>query len=129
MEFRARLRSTMAQSNRERVGRALELLSAGLRPFIEREMEAVYQSRWVDAANQSFDVGYRPSGANWDTAGLLRIMWGQWDSAFRKTLGRTERNLVAELRDVRNKWAHEEPFSADDAYRALDSVERLLQST
>ena len=25
-----------------------------------------------------------------------------------------------------NKWAHQEPFSTDDAYRALDSVARLL---
>jgi len=30
------------------------------------------------------------------------------------------------LRDVRNKWAHNEAFTADDAYRALDSIERLL---
>src|SRR5207237_2595758 len=119
----------VAQSNRERVGRAPELLTAGLRPFTEREMEAVHQNRWVDAANESFDLGRRPTGTNWDAAGLLRIMWAQWDAVFRKTLGRTERNLVAELRDVRNKWAHEEPFSADDAYRALDSVERLLQAT
>jgi predicted AAA+ superfamily ATPase len=29
---------------------------------------------------------------------------------------------------VRNKWAHQEPFSTDDAYRALDSVQRLLTS-
>src|SRR5205085_6553111 len=33
---------------------------------------------------------------------------------------------VSELRDVRNKWAHQEPFSGDDADRALDSAERLL---
>lgn len=35
---------------------------------------------------------------------------------------------MAELRDVRNKWAHQDAFSADDAYRAIDSVHRLLQS-
>ena len=34
--------------------------------------------------------------------------------------------LVNELRDVRNRWAHQEPFSGDDADRALDSAERLL---
>ncbi|MGH9125226.1 MAG: Swt1 family HEPN domain-containing protein, partial [Acidimicrobiales bacterium] len=27
---------------------------------------------------------------------------------------------------MRNKWAHNDAFSADDAYRALDSIERLL---
>jgi hypothetical protein len=34
--------------------------------------------------------------------------------------------LVSELRDVRNRWAHQKPFNGDDAYRALDSAGRLL---
>ncbi|MGQ9725322.1 MAG: DUF499 domain-containing protein, partial [Tepidimonas sp.] len=34
--------------------------------------------------------------------------------------------LVQELRDWRNKWAHQEPFSSRDAERAMDSMERLL---
>jgi hypothetical protein len=33
---------------------------------------------------------------------------------------------VSELRDYRNRWAHQQSFSADDAYRAVDSVGRLL---
>ena len=45
---------------------------------------------------------------------------------FRKTLGKAERSLVNELLDVRNRWAHQNPFSGDDADRALDSVSRLL---
>src|SRR6266567_4726525 len=36
------------------------------------------------------------------------------------------RCLVSELRDLRNKWAHQQTFSGDDAYRALDSAGRLL---
>ena len=34
--------------------------------------------------------------------------------------------MVSELRETRNKWAHQEAFSTDDAYRTLDSVQRLL---
>jgi WD40 repeat protein len=33
---------------------------------------------------------------------------------------------VNELRDLRNKWAHQQSFSSDDAYRALDSAGRLI---
>ena len=33
---------------------------------------------------------------------------------------------MSELRDVRNRWAHRNPFSTDDTYRALDSAGRLL---
>lgn len=57
---------------------------------------------------------------------LLRTMTSTWRDVFERTLGRMERNYVSELIDARNRWAHQEPFSSDDAYRALDSVERLL---
>jgi len=32
----------MAQSNHERVGRALELLNEGLKPYVERELKAAF---------------------------------------------------------------------------------------
>ena len=53
-------------------------------------------------------------------------MWFQWNEVFRGTLGNVERSLLGELREARNRWAHQQPFSSDDAYRALDSVARLL---
>jgi len=64
--------------------------------------------------------------AQWDPAALLRVMWNGWLEVFRKTLGRAERSLLSEFRDCRNKWAHQQPFSSDDAYRVLDPVGRLL---
>ena len=122
----------MAQSNLERVGSAMESLRVGLRPFIEREMRAVLGDRWIDAARQSFGQGRAPAvkgtEVKWDAQALLTVMWDQWEAVFRKILGRAERTLVSELREVRNKWAHQEAFSTDDAYRALDSTVRLLQA-
>ena len=61
-----------------------------------------------------------------DVAGLLKLMWDTWHHVFREILGPAERSLVSELRGHRNQWAHQESFSSDDAYRALDSVGRLL---
>ena len=66
------------------------------------------------------------SVTDWDAAALLKLMWESWNDVFRLTLGHTERSLVSELRDHRNKWAHQESFSSDDAYRVLDSAGRLL---
>jgi len=40
-------------SNNERVGKALELLNAGLRPFVEREMRKVHKDRWMEEAAAS----------------------------------------------------------------------------
>ena len=48
-----------------------------------------------------------------------------WKDVFRESLGLAERGLVSELCDWRNKWAHQERFVSDDAYRVLDSVQRL----
>lgn len=45
---------------------------------------------------------------------------------FRDSLGRVGQTYCTELRDVRNKWAHNEAFSEDDSYRHLDTAERLL---
>ena len=64
--------------------------------------------------------------AEWDAGVLMKLMWESWNDVFRLTLGQTERSLISELREHRNKWAHQETFSSDDAYRALDSAGRLL---
>src|SRR5712692_8544399 len=121
----------MAQSNLERVGKALEILNKGLKPFVEREMLAKYGVRWqYEAVNSLRDQHFTDDGQDihLDTQALLLIMWDQWHPLFRNVLGQAERSLVSELRETRNKWAHQEPFSTDDAYRALDSIQRLLTS-
>jgi predicted AAA+ superfamily ATPase len=121
----------MATTNHERVGKALDLLKEGLRPFVERELKAQHAQLWFDQAKASINEGTAnlfgsEAEPRWDVAALLAVMWNQWNLVFRKTLGQSERTLVSELRDVRNKWAHQNPFSSDDAYRALDSAARLL---
>jgi len=35
----------MAINNHERVGKAMELVKAGVGPFVERELKSVYQKR------------------------------------------------------------------------------------
>ncbi|MGQ9871659.1 Swt1 family HEPN domain-containing protein [Leptodesmis sp.] len=121
----------MAISNHERVGRALNLLRDGLYPYIEREMKAIYGDRWLIPASSSLPDNYVARREvqdvlKEDVSALLMVMWEQWNNVFRNTLGRTERSIVSELRDTRNDWAHTSTFSTDDAYRALDSMARLL---
>ncbi|MEZ5288056.1 MAG: Swt1 family HEPN domain-containing protein [Vicinamibacterales bacterium] len=119
----------MAITNHERVGKALELLKTGLYPFIERELKSTYQEK-AEAQARVF-IGDDRLLANkplseWDIAALLKLMWESWNTVFRKTLSSAHRSLLSELRDHRNRWAHQETFTSDDAYRALDSSARLL---
>src|SRR5882672_7926754 len=122
----------MAMSNHERVGKALDLLKSGLGPFIERELTSVYKDRAPAEARRLLPADDRLNSTRpidqWDAAVLLKVMWDAWNDVFGRTLGRAERSLVQELRDWRNKWAHQEPFSSDDADRALDSMNRLLSA-
>ncbi len=119
----------MAITNHERVGKALELLKNGLGPFVEREFKSAYRDRAAAEVSRFMSedrLNAKRPVAEWDVAALLKLMWESWNDVFRKTLGPAERSLLSELRDHRNKWAHQESFSSDDAYRALDSAGRLL---
>ena len=120
----------MAITNHERVGKALDLLKAGLGPFIGREVQSAIQEHRFDVTSLRRFVddprwSDRPV-TEWDVAGLLKLMWETWNEVFRPILGPAERSFVGELRGYRNRWAHQEPFSGDDAYRALDTANRLL---
>ena len=119
----------MAITNYERVGKALELLKNGLSPFVEREFRNIYKdgaSARVERFIGDDRLNAKKPVVEWDVSVLLKLMWESWNDVFRQTLGHAERSLVSELREYRNKWAHQEPFSGDDTYRALDSVGRLL---
>ncbi len=119
----------MAITNHERVGKALDLLKEGLRPYVEREMRTRYGGSWVNEVKATLSdtrLTGGASGAPTDVAALLVVMDRSWGEVFRNTLGKVERSLVNEILDVRNRWAHQETFSSDDTDRALDSVARLL---
>jgi predicted AAA+ superfamily ATPase len=121
----------MAISNHERVGKALELLKKGLRPFVEREMKSKHGKFWeaeIEEILSDTRLGDGKGDALEDVAVQLVIIDRQWGNVFRWTLGKAERSLVNEILDVRNRWAHQKPFSSDDADRALDSIARLLGS-
>lgn len=107
------------------------LLGEGLAPFVARECEVEFGKDWT-AGVQRADTrgGGRARQVNpTDPQFLLKVMWDEWNTIFRKKLGRTERNYVAELQDARNKWAHNEAFTADSALRAMDTAKLLLEST
>ena len=117
-------------SNRERVGKALELLAEGLLPFIEPRMASAASQvggDWVRliAARDEAKHGKAVRLHKDDPALLLRVLTEDW-RVFSGELGRVEQSFASELRDVRNRHAHNDSFTGDDTYRALDTMERLL---
>lgn len=116
----------MSLSNRDRIQRGLELLKSGLIPYAEQRFRTYHGKDWLrqiqpllrDELNMDAE-----GNVQWDTYALLKTMDRTWHDIFRGTLGQTERSWLNELLAARNDWAHERPFSSDDAYRALDTAE------
>ena len=118
----------MALSNYDRVGKAVQLLAEGLAPFVERECRAKFGDNWLDTVQRK-DRGGIPREVNpADLQFLLKVMRDEWDTIFGKKLSPSDRGYVFELQGVRNDWAHNNTFSTDDALRALDTAQRLLES-
>ena len=125
----------MMITNNERVGKGLDALRAGLLPFVSKKFIDHYNDK--DQPGQIGQELQRILGEppkdqrrpfrDMDVQALLKVMWDSWNTVFRgDALGHTERSMVSELREVRNRWAHQETISGEDAYRFLDSIYRLL---
>ncbi len=131
----------MALSNRDRIDRMFQTMAPPLDDFIasvvgqgDPELGAVW-TKLVQAKDvkngASGDKVYDPL----DPQVQFRILTeGNITSGFKpgwypfnKALGKAGESFAIELREVRNSWAHNGTFSDDDAYRALDTGERLLK--
>src|SRR5262249_57627085 len=73
--------------------------------------------------------GRVPENPRTDGYFLLKAMIHLWrDGGFGDVLGHSERSWVSELMEIRNRWAHNETFTTDQAYRALDTAQLLLNA-
>ena len=115
---------------RDRVRKALDHVKEGLKPFVERELRAKLGARWEEDARTRLGMSTGRTGTpNWDTQALLKAIGQEfWNDVFRTSLQPGDRTYAMELKDVRNKHAHDEPFTDDDAYRAIDTAQRLLEA-
>lgn len=120
----------MAKSARQQVFEGMELLPEALTPFVEKRLEASIGNDWPAQVAERYN-NLRPNKKGevvWDQAALFNVMDRFWSEAFRSVLGKAERSLINELGDVRNKLAHNEAFTYDDAERALDTMRRLMDA-
>jgi hypothetical protein len=127
----------MALSNRDRIGQMFDALAPALNEFITRVLSPqLPEGRgWTtlvalkDSRNGVTGKTYSAT----DPQVQLRMLteniphqvnpgWFPFDGQ----LSKLQQSYASELRDVRNTWAHGGSFSNDDAYRALDTAERLL---
>ncbi len=127
----------MALSNKERVGRVLDILAAGLAPYVVREYRMVYRNDFLEEIDRKLATnayGLPPEAFKdietligyLDAQNVLNLMWRGWNEVFQQKLGHNGRSYVSELMSARVDWAHQKAFSNDDAYRVADTASRLL---
>ena len=120
----------MAISNRDRVSKGFDVLSAGLIDFVDRQMTSASEGigiDWVEVIEKRDETknGVKKNYEKEDPAVQLKVITEEW-RIFGKVLSRAQQSLASELREVRNSWAHSKKFDNDDTYRILDTMERLL---
>ncbi len=118
----------MAVSNKERVGRGLDVLRGALRPLVEQEMRALLGDSWQDSIPADAGVRWENDEPVFDTQALLRVVIGGWDGIFSRRYPREVLQLAHEARKTRNRHAHDEPFETDDAFAALHGLQNLLEA-
>jgi len=117
----------MAKTARQFVFDGMELLPPALIPFVENRLSSALTGHWqIEVRDRYRSLQIENGSINWDQQSLLQVMNTLWMEAFKNVLGRTERAMVNELVEVRNKLSHNEHFTYPDAERALDTMGRLL---
>jgi hypothetical protein len=125
--------------NYQLVTKGFELVTEVLAPYVCQQIERKYGIFWWKEGvldrlfeNQRRDL---PQEGEWpdlvdalDAARCLILLDINWDNIFKLQLSKEHRNWIKELISTRNKWAHKGggDISDDDAWRALDTMARLL---
>src|ERR1700758_2488638 len=127
----------MATSNRDRVGKMFEIAAPVLDEFLQHTLKDNLpdDADWtllVAAKDEQKGIAGKKYSRT-DPQVQLRMLtenippqlkpgWFPFDGL----LSQVHKSYASELRDYRDAWAHNKPFTDDDAYRALDTGERLL---
>ena len=128
----------MATSNRDRINQMFELMAPPLDEFITGALALALpgDATWdgmltLHDKEKGFDGSREYSTL--DPQAQLKMITENVPAKLKKgwypfsdVLGRVGQSYTIELRDTRNAWAHNESFTDDDTYRALDTGERLM---
>lgn len=124
------------------VTEGFQILTEVLPQFVARELRARFSGEWwnrgvLDVLHEHQRRDFPASGedteliGSLDAARCLLLMDLQWNEVFRSRLSRDHRTWIKELMSTRNRWAwaHGGPMvvTDDDAWRALDTMVRLVQ--
>lgn len=115
-------------SNKERVGRVLDLAAAGLGPWMTDLLTRKYGATWQAQVRVAAGTGPREfTDQTDDPSYLFWVFDKQWHGLFRDHVSHEEKRCVSALWDARKQWAHGGKFGDEQAERVLSDGEHLLR--
>jgi predicted AAA+ superfamily ATPase len=118
-----------ALTNKERVGRVLDLVAEGLGPWMVTQLHAKYGDGWATEVGRTTGLTNREATPNQsDPAFLFWVFDKQWHAVFKDQLSFEDKRATSALWDARKEWAHGERISSERTERVLMDGEHLLRS-
>ena len=125
--------------NVELVQKGINILHPRLAEFVCETIFYIYKGEWWNEVRDTLkDKGadlpregkHDDLIASLDFANCIRLIDWRWNDIFSKQLSINCRNWAKELMGLRNTVAHagSKDFAADDAWRALDTMQRLAEN-
>lgn len=127
-------------SNKEKVGRCIDILTEVLNPFVRRQLKLRFRGAWFErgvegALGGTMSLQELKQGSDEeekydriDLQALLTIIDRMWKEAFASSLKRQARSYLNEIRVFRNQWAHHGVFTLDEAERAIGTIGLLIEN-
>lgn len=116
-------------TNKERVGRAIDLVAEGLGPWMVTLLEGKYGNDWATVVGQTAGLTGRDSTPKVaDPAYLFWAFDKQWHAVFKDVLSYEDKRAASALWDARKEWAHGERIGSERTERVLMDGEHLLRS-
>lgn len=122
------------------VTKGFKILTEVLSQYVAQQMNVYYKEAWwkkgvIDTLSDDqmrglpFNGEYSELVDSLDAMRCLLLIDIHWTNIFKMKLSIDHRNWVKELKGTRNKWAHSGSgdWSTEDAWRALDTMARLLE--
>lgn len=115
-------------TNKQRLGRMIEIVGGGLPSFVEKALEANYGANWRQHAQWPENVA---RGGQADVQAYLRLFQNEWREVFSRMLGHNIRDAATAVNAGRNAFSHAPAgggdVPTDVTLRALLGAAELLE--
>ena len=115
----------MNTSPGDSVGRALDVFTRGMWPFLFDEMNLALGSRLAEELERvGYTLAVSRSDGPTDPKTIFSLILDRqlWDTVFSRVLTVQDRAYLFEVKEFRNRWAHKRAIDRADAFRAIDST-------